>query len=242
MDGRPHSRALPSIGGEAIVTASRPARALREPTMPSSELLIAFVLTTAIFVYIPGPAMLYAAAQTMARGRRGGLMATLGIHLGCYVHVIAAAAGLSILFHAVPLLYSAVKLIGAAYLIWLGISLFRAPSGDGRTAPAITRKSARRAFLESITVEVLNPKTAIFFMAFLPQFVDASAAFPVWLQFLILGTMVNLIFSSADLVCVFLAGMILGRLRSSGTVQRVMQRAGGALLIGLGAHIALQRN
>lgn len=72
--------------------------------MPSTELLIAFLATTAIFAYIPGPAMLYAAAQTMAGGRRSGMMAVLGIHLGCYVHVLAAAAGLSMLFHAVPLL------------------------------------------------------------------------------------------------------------------------------------------
>jgi threonine/homoserine/homoserine lactone efflux protein len=210
--------------------------------MPSSELLIAFFLTTAVFAYIPGPAMLYAAAQTMARGRRGGLMATLGIHLGCYVHVFAAAAGLSILFHAVPLAYLAVKLIGAGYLIWLGISLFRARSGGDPSLPAMTQKSARRAFFESVTVEVLNPKTAIFFMAFLPQFVDAAATFPVWLQFLILGSIVNLIFSSADVVCVLLAGLIVSRLKNSGTAQRIMQRAGGAVLIGLGTHLALQRS
>jgi threonine/homoserine/homoserine lactone efflux protein len=210
--------------------------------MPSSELLIAFFLTTAVFAYIPGPAMIYAAAQTLARGRRGGLMATLGIHLGCYVHVIAAAAGLSLLFHAVPLLYSAVKLIGAGYLIWLGISLLRTRAAGNIALPETGRKSARRAFLESITVEVLNPKTAIFFMAFLPQFIDASAAFPIWLQFLILGAIVNLTFSSADLVCVFLAGAIIGRLKRSGGAQRMMQRAGGALLIGLGAHLALQKS
>ncbi|SDO80431.1 Threonine/homoserine/homoserine lactone efflux protein [Phyllobacterium sp. YR620] len=209
--------------------------------MPSSELLIAFLITTAIFAYIPGPAMLYAAAQTIARGRRAGLMASLGIHLGCYVHVIAAAAGLSMLFHAVPMLYMLVKLAGAAYLVWLGISLFRARVED-LALPGIEAKSGRRAFLESISVEVLNPKTAIFFMAFLPQFIDASAAFPIWVQFLILGTIVNLMFSSADIVCVFLAGAIVTRLRRSSHARRLMQRAGGALLVGLGTHLALQRS
>lgn len=164
--------------------------------MPSTELLIAFFVTTAIFAYIPGPAMLYAAAQTMARGRWSGLTAALGIHLGGYVHVLAAATGLSVLFHAVPPLYMAVKLVGALYLIWLGVSLFRAKIQGNGTLPAIERKSARRAFFESITVEVLNPKTAIFFMAFLPQFIDASATLPVWLQFVVLGTVVNLMFSS----------------------------------------------
>ncbi len=209
--------------------------------MPSSELLIAFLITTAIFAYIPGPAMLYAAAQTIARGRRAGLMASLGIHLGCYVHVIAAAAGLSMLFHAVPMLYMLVKLAGAAYLVWLGISLFRARVEDV-ALPGIEAKSGRRAFLESISVEVLNPKTAIFFMAFLPQFIDASAAFPIWVLFLILGTIVNLMFSSADIVCVFLAGAIVTRLRRSNHARRLMQRAGGALLVGLGTHLALQRS
>ncbi|AZO51427.1 MAG: LysE family translocator [Mesorhizobium sp.] len=211
--------------------------------MPSSELLIAFFATTAIFAYIPGPAMLYAAAQTMARGRWSGLTAALGIHLGGYVHVLAAAAGLSVLFHAVPPLYMAVKLIGALYLIWLGVSLFRARTQGGDSAlPAIERKSARRAFFESITVEVLNPKTAIFFMAFLPQFIDASAAFPVWLQFVILGTLVNLMFSSADIACVFLAGAMIAGLRRSSRAQRLMQRAGCAVLVGLGVHVALQKS
>ena len=210
--------------------------------MPSTELFLAFLATTAVFAYIPGPAMLYAAAQTLARGRWSGLMASLGIHIGGYAHVLAAAAGLSVLFHAVPLLYLVVKLAGAAYLVWLGISLFRARAAGDVELPEIAQKSGRRAFFESITVEVLNPKTAIFFLAFLPQFIDASAAFPIWLQFVILGTIVNLMFSSADIVCVLLAGAVITRLKRSSGAQRLMQRAGGALLVGLGAHLALQRS
>ncbi|MER9616549.1 LysE family translocator [Mesorhizobium sp. M0207] len=210
--------------------------------MPSTELLVAFFATTAIFAYIPGPAMLYAAAQTMARGRWSGLMAALGIHLGGYAHVFAAAVGLSVLFHSVPVLYMAVKLVGALYLIWLGVSLFRAKAQGDVVLPGIQPKSARRAFFESIAVEVLNPKTAIFFMAFLPQFIDASAAFPVWLQFVVLGTIVNLMFSSADIVCVVLAGAVIARLRQSSRAQRLMRRAGGAVLVGLGVHVALQKS
>lgn len=136
----------------------------------------------------------------------------------------------------------AVKIVGALYLVWLGVSLLR-NKGEGETAlPEIERKSARLAFFESITVEVLNPKTAIFFMAFLPQFIDVSAAWPVWLQFVILGTIVNLMFSSADIVCVFLAGLVVGRLKRSSRAQRLMRRVGGTLLVGLGVHVALQRN
>jgi threonine/homoserine/homoserine lactone efflux protein len=140
-----------------------------------------------------------------------------------------------------PTLYMAVKLAGALYLIWLGVSLFRARAQDDAVISGIEPKSARRAFFESITVEVLNPKTAIFFMAFLPQFIDASATFPVWLQFLVLGTIVNLMFSSADVMCVVLAGALITRLRRSSHAQRLMRRAGGAVLVGLGVHVALQK-
>lgn len=212
--------------------------------MPRTDLFLAFLATAALFACIPGPAMLYSAAQTVARGRWAGLMTVLGLHLGCYVHVIAAATGLSVLFHAVPLLYMAVKFAGAAYLVWLGISMFRAKAqGAGDAAlPAATVKSGRRAFFESIAVEVLNPKTAIFFLALLPQFIDASADFPVWLQFLLLGTIVNMMFTSTDIVCVMVAGLVVEKLRRSSRARQIMQRAGGALLVGLGTHLALQRN
>lgn len=210
--------------------------------MPSIDIFLAFLATAAVFAFIPGPAMLYAAAQTFAGGRAAGLMASLGIHLGCYVHVIAAAAGLSMLFVAVPALYLAVKLAGAAYLVWLGLALLRRrPAGAG-DMPQVKRKSPRRAFAESVSVEVLNPKTAIFFMALLPQFVDPGAAFPVWLQFVVLGTLVNMMFSLADVVCVLLASRLVDRLQHSSCMQRLMQWAGGTVLVGLGVHVALQRN
>lgn len=209
--------------------------------MPSLDLLLAFFAATAVFAYMPGPAMLYAAAQTVARGRWSGFMAAVGIHVGGYVHVIAAAAGLTVLFDAVPLLFTAVKLAGAGYLVWLGISLIRHSAERPTSLPVAREKSARRAFVESVTVEVLNPKTAIFFFAFLPQFIDPAGPWPVWLQFLALGTVVNFIFSTADLACVALAGAVLERLRRSSTAQRLMQRLGGGLMVGLGAHLALQR-
>ncbi|APG85013.1 threonine efflux protein [Sinorhizobium americanum CCGM7] len=210
--------------------------------MPSTGLLITFLVTTVLFAYVPGPAMLYAAAQTMARGRWSGVMATLGIHIGGYVHVAAAAAGLSALFHAVPTLYLGVKLAGAAYLIWMGVSLFRAKAQGEVPLSQMQAKSGRRALFESITVEVLNPKTAIFFVAFLPQFIDPSATLPLWAQFVVLGSIVNLMFSSADILCVLLASALLSGLRRSSRIQRLVQRAGGATLIGLGAHLALQKS
>jgi threonine/homoserine/homoserine lactone efflux protein len=210
--------------------------------MPGIDILATFIVTTALFAFIPGPAMMYAAARTLAGGRTAGLMASLGIHLGCYVHVVAAAAGLSMLFHAVPALYLAVKIVGAVYLVWLGIAAFRAARGPAADLPRdVSIKSGRRAFAESIAVEVLNPKTAIFFLAFLPQFVDPAAALPVWGQLLILGTVVNLVFSLADIVCVLIAGRLIETLRHSSRAQRVAQRLGGTVLVGLGLHVALQR-
>ncbi len=211
--------------------------------MPSTDILIAFFVTTALFAFIPGPAMLYVAARTLAADRRAGLMATLGIHFGCYVHVVAAAAGLSVLFHLVPMLYLAVKLAGAAYLIYLGLRMLRSARSASGVAPEalLPQKSAGRAFLESMLVEVLNPKTAIFFLAFLPQFIDAAADFPVWLQFVILGTVVNVMFTVADIACVMAASTITERLARVSSLQRNLQRAGGAVLVGLGLHVAFQR-
>jgi threonine/homoserine/homoserine lactone efflux protein len=209
--------------------------------MPSIEVLAAFVAATAVFAYMPGPAMIYTAGQTMARGRSSGMMAALGLHVGGYVHVAAAVMGLTMLFDAVPVLYTLVKLAGAGYLVWLGVAMIRGGSRPEAAALVVVPRSSRRAFLESITVEVLNPKTAIFFFAFLPQFVDASATLPVWAQFLVLGTVVNVMFSSADILCVLLAGVVVRRLRTSGRGQRLMQRLGGGVLVALGAHLALQR-
>lgn len=117
--------------------------------------------------------MLYAAAQTLARGRRAGSPnATLGIHIGCYVHVIAAAAGYIVIFHAVPVLYMAVKLAGAAYLVYLGISLFRAEtSGRTATLTALDQGPVGACFVQEASRSVLNPKTAIFFWPSCPQFI-----------------------------------------------------------------------
>ncbi|MEJ8574575.1 LysE family translocator [Microbaculum marinum] len=208
--------------------------------MPSADLLVAFALATAIFAYMPGPAMLYTAAQTLARGRRGGLMAALGIHVGCYVHVLGAVLGLAALMRLVPEIYLAIKLAGAAYLVWLGISMIRGARGEN-PAVAISSRSPARAFVDSMLVEILNPKTAIFFVAFLPQFVDPAAALPVWAQLLVLGTIVNLAFSSADIVVILVASAAMVRLKASTMAQRFARAVGGTILIGLGARMAMDR-
>ncbi len=209
--------------------------------LPSYELLIAFFTAAVVFAYMPGPALLYTAAQTIGRGRRSGWMAVLGIHIGCYVHVIAAALGLAMLFKAVPTLYALVKLLGAGYLIWLGIKLLWSNERLTTSVADIDMKSARRPFWESIMVEVLNPKTAMFFLAFLPQFTDTTAALPIWAQLLVLGAIGNIIFSSADVLCVLLADKVARILKGSRSAGNLTRRIGGGILVTLGINLAVTR-
>lgn len=217
----------------------RPCQEL-DRNMPAIDVLITFFVTTALFSLIPGPSVFYALAQTLAGGRRSGLLAALGVHLACYGHIMAAAAGLSILFHAVPAIYLAFKLAGAGYLIWLGYRMFMAKAVDAQGI-RIPARSHRQVFRQSVVIEVLNPKTALFFLAFLPQFVDPGAAFPIWLQFLLLGTIANLVFSITEVTYVLLADLMSAKLQKSAPAQRAMQRVGGTILVGLGTHLALQR-
>ena len=187
--------------------------------------------------------MLYTAAQTIARGRRAGLMASIGIHMGGYVHVIAATLGLSVIFHAVPLMYTLLKISGAVYLVYLGVRmLMEANKAETAKVSPKAEPSAKKAFFQSVTVEVLNPKTALFFIAFLPQFTEATASFPIWAQFLILGSIVNMAFTCADVICVYTANKLSSRFNQSNYVQKITKMAGGAILIGLGVNIAARQN
>ena len=210
--------------------------------MPPIETLIAFFIATAIFAYMPGPGMLYASAQTLAKGHKAGMVAALGLHIGGYAHVIAAALGLALLFELVPPLYVALKLLGAGYLIWLGVQMLRTRKARISADPIeATAQSPARAFRQSMLVEVLNPKTALFFMAFLPQFSDPSAALPIWAQLLILGSIVNIMFSSGDVICVILASRIARLVTQSSRATERVKALAGSILIGLGLAVAIDR-
>ena len=208
--------------------------------MASWETLLAFATLTLVVAYFPGPALLYTAAQTIAHGRRAGFMAMLGIHLGCYIHVFAAAFGLSAVFKHVPELYLAVKLAGAAYLVWLGIGMIRSRLAAA-DAPVAPPKTVKRALIDSLIVEALNPKVALFFIALLPQFVDPAAALPVWAQFLILGTIVNVAFSSADLLTVLGASVVVRTMKKTQGGFAFGRWLGGSLMIGLRLKLATDK-
>ena len=198
--------------------------------MLSLELLIPFAVATLTFACIPGPAILYMTAQTLAHGRNAGLMAALGVHLGCYVHIAAATIGLASLIEHAPTVYVMIIFAGAAYLIWLGLVIFF----DWNKASDHSSSPVSKTFRDSIVVEVLNPKTALFFVTFLPQFVQPAAEIPLWLQFLVLGVVVNLIFSLADVAAVALASLAFGRMSGDRTGWLVPKTC-GTILMGLGA-------
>ena len=133
------------------------------------------------------------------------------------------------------------KLAGAGYLVWLGIGSIRRKPERETALPQVDGRSARWTFVQSVAVEVLDPKTAVFFIAFPPQFVDAGAARPIWAQLLASGMIVNVMVSAADLVGMALAGAVTERLRRSGRIRRLAEAAGGAVLVGLEANLALWR-
>lgn len=205
--------------------------------MFSESLFVTFLITATLYGYVPGPAMLYVAAQTSTKGINYGIQASLGIHIGTYVHVLAAAVGLSVLLHYYPQVYLGIKFAGALYLVWLGVGLFYSkPVNDEQ--PAETERARKRPLIEGLVVEVLNPKTGLFFVAFLPQFTQADSSAPSWLQFLVLGTIANFIFSSSDVMCALLANIVVKKLSHSSKKQVALRALAGCLLIALGVHLA----
>lgn len=199
------------------------------------ETWMPFVLATLAFAFMPGPAILYMSAQTLAYGHRAGLMAALGIHLGCYVHIAGASAGLAALLYHAPAIYAFLQLAGAFYMLWLGGRMIFASVAEEETEiPTLSSRVLR----DSIVVEILNPKTALFFLTFLPQFVDPQAAMPNWLQFLLLGIIVNGAFSLGDLASVAIASLAATRVSSSGSGAWV-SKVSGAILVVLSAAIMM---
>jgi threonine/homoserine/homoserine lactone efflux protein len=182
---------------------------------------------------IPGPAVLYIVVQSAEQGRRVGLASVAGIHLGTLVHVAAATAGLSALIVASALAFSVVKYAGAAYLVYLGVrKLLERSSGEQVERP---REPLSRAFRRGIVVNVLNPKTALFFLAFLPQFVDPDRG-TVWSQVLILGLLFVALGVVSDSLYALAAGTVGALLRRR---REALRYGSGVVYIGLGAAAAL---
>lgn len=200
--------------------------------------LALFILTALAIAISPGPGIFYVAARTLAGGRSEGLASSFGTGLGGLVHVAAGAIGVSALVMASAEAFTILKLAGALYLIWIGLKAIR----EARLpfeAGAVTT-GARRAFREGIVVEALNPKTAAFFLAFLPQFVDPAAG-PVWLQFLLLGLISVALNTAVDIVVAMLASR--ARALATGRPERLrrLRTAAGGLIAALGLALLFAR-
>jgi threonine/homoserine/homoserine lactone efflux protein len=183
--------------------------------------------------------MLYVLARTLAGGRREGVLSSLGTFLGGLAHVLGAATGLSIVLATSAAAFAFVKYAGAAYLIYLGARMILGARKDQEADIQLASgRTPRNPFWQGIATEVLNPKTAIFFLAFIPQFVNRAGGGVFW-QFLFLGTISVALNTSCDLLVTLIAAPIGARLKSSAVLRRRQRTATGLTLIGLGAFVVV---
>ena len=211
--------------------------------MPDPTQLALYFAAALVLAVTPGPGIFYVAARTLAGGRAEGVASSFGTGLGGMVHVLAGGLGVSAIVLASAELFTALKLVGAAYLVWLGFRTIQAARRDARmglddaSAPPI---GPRRAFREGVLVEALNPKTAAFFLAFVPQFVDPEAGH-VALQFMLLGFVSVLLNTLADIVVAFAASRIRNGAATRPALVRRLREASGAAMVALGIGLALAR-
>jgi threonine/homoserine/homoserine lactone efflux protein len=204
--------------------------------VPRPETIYLFALACAGLVLLPGPALIFIVTRGVVHGRRGGLISTLGVETGNVVQVLAATVGLAAIVASSAEAFSVIKYLGAAYLVFLGIRALTA-TGDG-AEPSLTReRSGRRLYADGVLVGALNPKLALFLLAFLPQFVDPAVG-PIWLQTLVLGLIFNVIAAIGDSLFALAAASAGGRLRSWLHSRRLTQTS-GIIYLGLGAVAAL---
>lgn len=197
---------------------------------------VTFLLAATLLAIIPGPGIAYVVARTVAGGRAEGIASSLGAAVGGMVHVLAAALGLSLLIAQSAVAYAIVKYLGAAYLIYLGIRMLASRVGTSER-PAMQRAGARQALRDGIIVEVLNVKTAMFFLAFIPQFVSTQHALAP--QFILLGTICVLLNSTVDLIAVVAASRFVTSGTAKAAKERLLSRLSGATMLTLGVLVAI---
>ncbi|MBA9007801.1 LysE family translocator [Thermomonospora cellulosilytica] len=190
-----------------------------------------FLVAAVTLVAVPGPNHLYIITRSVGEGRRAGVASALGVEAGTLLHVTAAAAGLSALVAASATAFTALRYAGAAYLIFLAVRTFR--GRHSHADPVLTPQPLPRVFLDGLLVNLFNPKVVLFFLAFLPQFVDPAAG-SVPVQIVVLGLAIGLIGLASDLVYAFAAGSLAGRLRARPAFRRRQAYAVCAVYLGLG--------
>jgi len=198
---------------------------------------LVFLGAAILLAIAPGPGMLYVLARSLAGGRREGLLSALGTLCGGLVHVFAAAAGISIILAKSAAAFAIVKYMGAAYLCYIGIRMILGARTDEPIS--LDQLQRRRSpFWQGVLTETLNPKTALFFLSFIPQFVNRDAGH-VFAQFIVLGAISVTLNTSADIVVTMLAGPLGQRIRQSTRFRQRQRKLTGAVMIGLGAYVAL---
>ena len=207
--------------------------------MPSPTTLALFAGTALVLLVIPGPAVLYIVARSASQGARAGLVSVLGVHTGTVVHVLCAVAGLSAVLVASAAAFTAVKLAGAAYLVWLGVRTLweRRHARSAGVEPSLPARSLRRIYTDGIVLNVLNPKTAVFFLAFVPQFVDPARGHATE-QLLALGGAFILLGLLSDSAYALAGAWVGRRLRGRAAPGRRAGLLAGTTYIGLGVATA----
>lgn len=199
--------------------------------------LALFMGATLALNFAPGPDMLYVSTRSLGQGRRAGVISALGIAAGTAIHTLAIASGLAALLAALPLAYDIVRIVGAGYLIWLGIQAIRAPTSTDRRQ-RLEPASDWRLLRQGMITNLLNPKVVLFFLAFLPQFIDPARG-SVALQILLLGTLFNLSGTLVNIGVAYLTSSV-GQKFASGTRSTALFRwLTGSVFIGLGLRLAL---
>jgi threonine/homoserine/homoserine lactone efflux protein len=197
-----------------------------------------FLIAALIIAAIPGPGILYVTARTLSGGRSAGMASTFGTALGGSVHVIAGSIGISALLLASAQLFTAIKFAGALYLIWLGLQTFRSAAiVEPTSAPAVAMRHALR---DGIVVEALNPKTAAFFLAFIPQFIAPGSQHPA-LQFVVLGLISVMLNTLIDVIAVLAAFTLRTNVTARPSLLRRLRQGSGLFMAGLGVTLALAR-
>ena len=201
--------------------------------------LFLFLTAAVLLAIAPGPGMLYVLARSLAGGKREGVLSAFGTFAGGMVHVFAAALGVSIILAKSALAFATVKYVGAAYLCFLGIRMILDARRYGTESEftASETKPVRNPLWQGVATEVLNPKTALFFLSFIPQFVNRGNGH-VFLQFVALGTISVVLNTTADLLVIAMAGPLGEKIRSSAKFRRRQRTVTGAIMIGLGTYLA----
>jgi threonine/homoserine/homoserine lactone efflux protein len=194
-----------------------------------------FFVAALLLAVTPGPGIFYVLARSLAGGRREGILSSFGTFVGGLFHVLAAALGVSAILAASAVAFHTVKYAGAAYLVWLGIRMIRARNAEMAVSSS---QPSQGAFRQGILTEVLNPKTALFFLSFIPQFIAPECGH-VFLQFVVLGAFSVILNTAADLLVAVLAAPLERKLKSSARFRRGQRTASGLGMITLGAYVAL---